>query len=87
MPDRKVICYIATSADGYIARLDGDIDWLTTDREHTDYGYAISVDGSGNTYIAGSSTSTAYPVTAGPLGTGGAQVCQGLVVSEQILVR
>jgi dihydrofolate reductase len=26
---RKVIVHIATSADGYIARLDGDIGWLT----------------------------------------------------------
>ena len=28
-PHRKVIVHIATSADGYIARPDGDIDWLT----------------------------------------------------------
>lgn len=27
---RKVIVHIATSADGYIARLDGDLDWLTS---------------------------------------------------------
>jgi len=27
---RKVIVHIATSADGYIARPDGDIDWLTS---------------------------------------------------------
>jgi dihydrofolate reductase len=27
---RKVIVHIATSADGYIARTDGDIDWLTS---------------------------------------------------------
>jgi len=27
---RKVIVHIATSADGYIARSDGDIDWLTS---------------------------------------------------------
>jgi dihydrofolate reductase len=26
---RKIIVHIATSADGYIARRDGDIDWLT----------------------------------------------------------
>ena len=25
---RKIIVYIATSADGYIARPDGDVDWL-----------------------------------------------------------
>ena len=29
-PPRKVIVHIATSADGYIARPDGDLDWLTT---------------------------------------------------------
>lgn len=40
---RKVVCYIATSADGYIARPDGTFDWLTKPRgsgsgpEH--YGY------------------------------------------------
>ncbi len=28
-PDRKVIVHIATSADGYIARRDGDVEWLT----------------------------------------------------------
>src|SRR5438132_13010065 len=30
---RKIIVYIATSADGYIARKDGAVDWL--DRPHT----------------------------------------------------
>lgn len=30
MPRRKVIVHIATSADGYIARPDGDIEWLTS---------------------------------------------------------
>jgi dihydrofolate reductase len=29
MPSRKVIVNIATSADGFIARADGDLDWLT----------------------------------------------------------
>lgn len=29
MPKRKIIVNIATSADGYIARTDGDLDWLT----------------------------------------------------------
>ncbi len=29
MPQRKIIVNIATSADGYIARLDGNLDWLT----------------------------------------------------------
>jgi len=38
MSDRKIIVHIATSADGYIARPDGSVDWL--DRPHTagDYG-------------------------------------------------
>jgi dihydrofolate reductase len=27
---RKVVVHIATSADGYIARLDGDLEWLTS---------------------------------------------------------
>lgn len=30
MTRRKIIVHIATSADGYIARPDGDIDWLTS---------------------------------------------------------
>jgi dihydrofolate reductase len=29
VPKRKIIVNIATSADGYIARADGDLDWLT----------------------------------------------------------
>ncbi len=34
---RKIIVYIATSADGYIARPDGDVEWLTR-RPRLDYG-------------------------------------------------
>jgi dihydrofolate reductase len=35
---RRIIAYIATSADGYIARPDGDVEWLNR-RPHTvDYG-------------------------------------------------
>jgi dihydrofolate reductase len=35
---RRIIVYIATSADGYIARPDGDVEWLNR-RPHTvDYG-------------------------------------------------
>jgi dihydrofolate reductase len=30
MPRRKVIVHIAASADGFIARGDGDIEWLTS---------------------------------------------------------
>jgi dihydrofolate reductase len=36
---RKVILFIASSLDGYIARQSGDIDWLFTDQ---DYGYSES---------------------------------------------
>ena len=34
---RKIIVYIATSADGYIARPDGDVEWLNR-RARADYG-------------------------------------------------
>ena len=38
---RKVILYIAASLDGYIARTDGDIDWLSmVETPGEDYGYA-----------------------------------------------
>lgn len=37
---RKIIVYIATSADGYIARLDGGVDWLDRPRTAGDYGMA-----------------------------------------------
>ena len=35
---RKIIVYIATSADGYIARSDGSVDWLNRPRTAGDYG-------------------------------------------------
>jgi dihydrofolate reductase len=35
---RKLIVYIATSADGYIARADGSVDWLNRPRTAGDYG-------------------------------------------------
>ncbi len=35
---RKIIVYIATSADGYIARPDGNVDWLNRTRPADDYG-------------------------------------------------
>ena len=38
--ERKIVAYLAVSADGYIARPDGDVEWLNR-RPHTiDYGYA-----------------------------------------------
>jgi dihydrofolate reductase len=35
---RKIITYIATSADGYIARPDGDVEWLNRLPNTIDYG-------------------------------------------------
>ena len=35
---RKIIVYIATSADGYIARPDGDVEWLNRRPDKIDYG-------------------------------------------------
>lgn len=35
---RKIIVYIATSADGYIARPDGDVEWLNRPGTTGDYG-------------------------------------------------
>ena len=35
---RKIIVYIATSADGFIARLDGAVDWLNRPRPKDNYG-------------------------------------------------
>jgi len=35
---RKIIVYIATSADGYIARPDGDVEWLNRMPGNADYG-------------------------------------------------
>src|SRR5208282_493170 len=37
--NRKIIVYIATSADGYIARADGSFDWLDRPRPRGNYGY------------------------------------------------
>ena len=38
-PRRKIIVYIATSADGFIARADGSVDWL--DRPHPRGAYGM----------------------------------------------
>lgn len=38
MKPRKIIVYIATSADGYIARPDGDVEWLNRLPHKFDYG-------------------------------------------------
>jgi hypothetical protein len=36
---RKIVVYIATSGDGYIAWLDGDVAWLDRPRPNGNYGY------------------------------------------------
>ena len=36
--NRKIVVYIATSADGYIARPDGDVEWLNRRPSTVDYG-------------------------------------------------
>lgn len=36
---RKVILFIASSLDGYIARTSGAVDWLFTVNDDQDYGY------------------------------------------------
>src|SRR5437879_13727072 len=36
--ERKIIVYIATSADGFIARSDGSFDWLDRPRPKDNYG-------------------------------------------------
>lgn len=41
---RKIITYIATSADGYIARPDGDFSWLDRPGSKNNYGYAAFID-------------------------------------------
>jgi dihydrofolate reductase len=40
MAERKIIVYIAVSADGYIARPDGSVDWL--DRPHPEGSYGMN---------------------------------------------
>src|SRR6476619_7420491 len=37
-PKRKIIVYIATSADGFIARSDGSVDWLDRPSPKGNYG-------------------------------------------------
>jgi dihydrofolate reductase len=38
VPERRIIVYIATSADGFIARRDGSFDWLERPRPKDNYG-------------------------------------------------
>lgn len=66
-PERKIIVAIATSADGYIARKDGGIDWLDRPRPKGFYGmdaFMKSID----TIIWGRTT---WDMAAGMGGAGG----------------
>ena len=38
---RKIIVYIAVSADGFIARRDGSVDWLDRPGSKDDYGMGV----------------------------------------------
>ena len=64
---RKIIVYIATSADGYIARADGSVDWLNRPRTAGDYGMAAFF-GSIDAILWGRKT---YEMSAGMSGGGG----------------
>src|SRR5437660_2450764 len=39
--NRKIIVYIAVSADGFIARTDGSVDWLDRPRPKGNYGMGV----------------------------------------------
>ena len=39
--ERKIIAYIATSADGFIARTDGSVEWLDRPRPKGNYGMGV----------------------------------------------
>ena len=51
---RKVILFIATSLDGFIARSSGDVDWLFQDQDQ-DYGYEALIAGT-DTVVMGRRT-------------------------------
>jgi len=65
MPRKKLILYIATSIDGYIARLNGSVDWLDTyNNTGEDYGYKVFFK-SVNTVIVGNTTQKQFPTNYG----------------------
>ena len=71
---RKIIVYIATGADGYIARKDGSVDWLDRPRPPGDYGMGAffkTID----TILWGSNTyGVALKMNAGDLSTYGSKI-------------
>ena len=59
--DRKIILYIATSLDGFIARENGSVDWL---EKYNDVGYDFGFDEFNKrfeTVIVGKTTQKQYP--------------------------
>lgn len=61
MKDRKIILYIATSQDGFIARKDLSIDWLTKyNNDEEDYGYKKFYEKI-DIVIVGNTTQKQYP--------------------------
>jgi dihydrofolate reductase len=78
---RKFIAYLATSADGYIARPDGGIDWLDRPRPPGNYGMAAFF-GSIDTILWGRKT---YDVALGF--TGGKGVGYGSRVKNYVFSR
>ena len=52
--DRKIILYIATSLDRFIAKEDGNIDWLTKyENSGEDYGFKKLYDRVGTVFVGG----------------------------------
>jgi dihydrofolate reductase len=78
---RKLIVYIATSADGYIARPDGGVEWLDRPRPPGNYGMAAFYD-SIDTILFGRKT---YDVALGF--TGGKGVGSGPRVKNYVFSR
>jgi dihydrofolate reductase len=71
---RRIIAYLAVSADGYIARLDGDVEWLNRRPRTADYGMR-EFHGSIDTILLGRKTyewAQAYAARTGMKGLFGA---------------
>jgi dihydrofolate reductase len=65
--ERRIVVYIATSADGYIARADGSVDWLDRPRPQGSYGMGAFMKGI-DTVLWGRKT---YMQAVGLVGAGG----------------
>jgi dihydrofolate reductase len=79
---RKIVVYIATSADGYIARADGSVDWLNRPRPPGNYGmnrFMRSID----TIVWGRKTYDQALRWTGGKGTGSGPGIKNFVFSHQ----